>query len=130
MQAGKIKLADIFQDRVTLIVPVYQRNYDWHVEQCQRLFDDILKWVETSEEHFLGAIVCQDKNLGGMFNEHIIVDGQQRISSIIIFAKALYDSTDDENTKNRLQNNFIKPSTPNPKYQFKLPRKCRESPLL
>ena len=29
MQAGKIKLADIFQDGLIFIVPVYQRNYDW-----------------------------------------------------------------------------------------------------
>ena len=119
MEAKKIKLADIFQDKLTLIVPVYQRNYDWREEQCSQLFEDLIKTIPNSE-HFMGAVVCQDKNLGGKFNEYIIVDGQQRISSVVLFAKALYDSTDDEDVQSQIQMDFIKHSKPNPKYIFKI----------
>lgn len=118
MDAGKIKLADIFQDGLILIVPVYQRNYDWREEQCSQLFEDLIKTISNNSEHFMGAVVCQYKKLSGEFNEYIIVDGQQRISSVVIFARALYDSTDDENIKSSLQNKFFKSS--NPKYSFKL----------
>ena len=118
MNAGKIKLADIFQDGLTLIVPVYQRNYDWREEQCKQLFEDLKETVKESNEHFMGAVVCQDKKLSGEFNEYVIVDGQQRISSVVLFAKALHDSTNDENIKSSLQNKFFKST--NPEYQFKL----------
>ncbi len=120
MQAAKIKLADIFQDSVTLIVPVYQRNYDWRKEHCTRLFNDIKKLVESSQEHFLGAVVCQDRKISGMFNEHVIVDGQQRISSVVLLAKAIFDSTEDAAIRQAIQAKFIKPSIQNPKYKFKL----------
>ena len=108
MQAGKIKLTDIFQDNLTLIVPVYQRNYDWREEQCIKLFEDLKKTIDNQNEHFMGAIVCQNKKLSGKFNEYIIVDGQQRISSVVILAKALYDSTKDEAVKSSLQMKFFK----------------------
>ena len=120
MQAAKIQLANIFQNNLTLIVPVYQRNYDWREEQCKQLFDDLKETVKKSNEHFMGAIVCQDRKLGGQFNEYVIVDGQQRISSIVILAKALYDSKADEDTKFSIQANFIKHFTPNSKYAFKI----------
>lgn len=120
MQAAKIQLANIFQDNLTLIVPVYQRNYDWREEQCQQLFNDLKDTIPKNSEHFMGAVVCKDKKLGEEFNEYVIVDGQQRISSVVLFAKALYDSTNDETVKNSLQIKFFKSSNPNPKYQFKL----------
>lgn len=120
MQAAKIQLANIFQNNLTLIVPVYQRNYDWREEQCKQLFEDLKKTLQKNTEHFMGAIVCQDKKLGGQFNEYVIVDGQQRISSLVILAKALYDSTENENLKLSIEGNFIKHFTPNSKYPFKI----------
>ena len=119
MKAAKIQLANIFQDKLTLIVPVYQRNYDWREAQCEQLFEDLVKTIPNNE-HFMGAVVCQDKNLGGKFNEYVIVDGQQRISSIVILAKALCDSTDNEDLQSQIQMDFIKHSKPNPKYTFKI----------
>ena len=104
----------------TLQIPVYQRNYDWRQEQCEKLFADIETIVREGGTHFLGAIVYKDKKLSGMFNELIIVDGQQRITSLILLARALYDSTDDENIRYALQANFFRHAVPNPKYPFKL----------
>ncbi len=41
-----------------LIVPVYQRNYDWTQKQCERLFDDLVDVARSErEKHFFGAIV-------------------------------------------------------------------------
>ncbi len=120
MQATQIDLIEMFPVNTTLIIPVYQRNYDWKKFHCEKLFEDIEKLVGNEELHFLGAIVYQDKKSTGMFKESIIVDGQQRISSLILLAKALYDSTNDEEIRHALSVNFFKNPIPNPKYKFKL----------
>ena len=120
MQANQIKMVEVFPMNATLQIPVYQRNYDWRQEQCEKLFADIETIARDGGTHFMGAIVYKDKKIPGMFNELIIVDGQQRITSLILLARALYDSTDDENTRQAIHATFFKHAVSNPKYKFKL----------
>lgn len=73
-------------------VPVYQRNYDWSNIQCEKLFQDIMKANERNCQHFTGTIVyIDDINGGSGLNEVLIIDGQQRITTMYILLKALYD---------------------------------------
>lgn len=73
-------------------VPVYQRNYDWTNIQCEKLFQDIIHANETDCQHFTGTIVyIDDINGGSGLNEVLIIDGQQRITTVYILLKALYD---------------------------------------
>lgn len=67
------------------VIPVYQRNYDWKVEQCKRLFDD-LKSVATTGmgEHFFGSIVSKREG-----DTRVVIDGQQRITTVFILLAAL-----------------------------------------
>lgn len=75
-------------------VPVYQRNYDWSNIQCEKLFHDIMKANERNCQHFTGTIVyIDDINGGSGLNEVLIVDGQQRITTMYILLKALYDAS-------------------------------------
>lgn len=120
MQAMQIKMVEVFPMNATLQIPVYQRNYDWRQEQCEKLFSDIETIADKGGTHFLGAIVYKDKKIGGMFNELIIVDGQQRITSLILLARALYDSTEDKDIRYAIQANFFRHAVTNPKYPFKL----------
>ena len=120
MQAMQIKMVEVFPMNATLQIPVYQRNYDWRQEQCEQLFKDIETIARDGGTHFLGAIVYKDKKISGMFNELIIVDGQQRITSLILLARALYDSTDDQNIQSAIKANFFRHAVSNPKYPFKL----------
>ena len=63
------------------IIPPFQRNYDWSYEQCDELFDDIVKAYKTNTTHYLGNIVYyMGKNSGASCNELMLVDGQQRIT--------------------------------------------------
>ena len=60
MEARKIKLLEfIGNGKKTFNIPVYQRNYDWKEEQCQKLFEDIQNIVKSDYEieHFLGTVV-------------------------------------------------------------------------
>lgn len=75
-------------------VPVYQRNYDWTNIQCEKLFQDIMKAGESNCQHFTGTIVyIEDVNGGSGLNEVLIIDGQQRITTMYILLKALYDES-------------------------------------
>ena len=57
MDAGKLWMLSDFigTNKVQFQIPVYQRNYDWSVSNCNRLLDDIKAVVDTGDKHFLGT---------------------------------------------------------------------------
>lgn len=72
-------------------VPVYQRNYDWSNIQCEKLYQDIMTANERDHKHFTGTIVYIVGLDGSTLNEVLIIDGQQRLTTMYILLKALYD---------------------------------------
>ena len=73
------------------IIPVYQRNYDWKIEQCKRLFDDLIKvHKENRKTHFFGSIVSSRDDQLGM-QEYLIIDGQQRLTTVSLMLLALHN---------------------------------------
>lgn len=71
------------------IIPVYQRNYDWKIENCKQLYDDLKKVnKEGRESHFFGSIVSV-VNTKGTSDEKLIIDGQQRITTVSLLLLAL-----------------------------------------
>ncbi|MGO5444181.1 DUF262 domain-containing protein [Faecalimonas sp. LCP19S3_D12] len=73
-------------------VPVYQRNYDWNNIQCEKLYQDIMIANERDHKHFTGTIVYIVGIDGSTLNEVLIIDGQQRLTTVYILLKALYDA--------------------------------------
>ena len=73
-------------------IPVYPRNYDWSNIQCEKLFQDIMKANECDHKHFTGTIVYINGIDGSALNEVLIIDGQQRLTTVYILLKALYDA--------------------------------------
>lgn len=108
MQASVMQINDFISDKKTLVIPVYQRNYDWKTENCEQLFDDLEIIAQNGKGHFIGTFVYLYKPAAGIFQEFVIIDGQQRITSVILFAKALYDLTDDDNLKEDIYSTFLK----------------------
>ena len=74
-------------------VPVYQRNYDWSNVQCEKLYQDIMVANERDHKHFTGTIVYIAGLDGSTLNEVLIIDGQQRLTTVYILLKALYDAS-------------------------------------
>jgi len=73
------------------IIPVYQRNYDWQIEQCKQLYDDLVKLSKSSSKsHFFGSIVSAQDNTIGM-QEYLIIDGQQRLTTVSLLLLAMYN---------------------------------------
>ena len=72
------------------IVPIYQRAYKWTNEEVTRLVKDIVKCGKGTKEHFVGSIVYQlDKNPDLSDLKLYLVDGQQRITTLLLITKAL-----------------------------------------
>ena len=72
------------------IIPVYQRNYDWETEHCKQLYDDLVKVIrQKRKSHFFGSIVSVQSETGTM-EEYLIIDGQQRLTTISLLLLAIY----------------------------------------
>lgn len=95
MKANRMLLfSDVLEKNKRVFkVPVYQRNYDWSSIECEKLFQDVIKANARDQYHFTGTVVyIDDINGGSGLNEVLIIDGQQRITTMYIFLKALYDA--------------------------------------
>ena len=87
-------------------IPVYQRNYDWDTENCGQLFSDIETIAQTGKDHFIGSIVYI--SIGTATEPYFnIIDGQQRITSIMLFLRALFDATNDPKLKKLIRHGFL-----------------------
>ena len=92
-------LSDLIgMNKVVFRIPVYQRNYDWSEANCIRLMEDVKNILDTNEKHFLGTIVYMGLNGGGIgLHDYVLIDGQQRLTTMMIALKALYDIADTTN---------------------------------
>lgn len=96
MKAEPEKIIDtMFDNKRQYQIPVYQRNYDWKKDNCLELFNDVINAYEKERTHFLGTVVQVQQDEEGGLKHYIIVDGQQRMTSIYLLLKALYDKGDD-----------------------------------
>ncbi|HIV14677.1 MAG TPA: DUF4268 domain-containing protein [Candidatus Avisuccinivibrio pullicola] len=71
------------------VIPVYQRKYDWKLENCRQLYDDLKKIVhDKRDSHFFGSIVSSVVPNGSKIEYHII-DGQQRFTTVTLLLLAI-----------------------------------------
>ncbi len=101
MKADAIKLLDLIgkSQEKQFIIPIYQRVYSWEKEQCKQLWDDIIKTGgnDQIEGHFIGSIVfVHDGIYTTNYNELLIIDGQQRLTTITLLLTALRDHWSDK----------------------------------
>lgn len=89
--------------KTVFVVPVYQRNYDWKNDNCQQLFNDIVGIIKSGNEHFLGTVCFKVTSS----HERAIIDGQQRLTSITLMLKAMYDYDDDEDNRTEIRDQYI-----------------------
>ena len=79
------------------VIPVYQRNYDWKRDNCSQLLSDLLDVVnEERPSHFFGSIVSSTEG-----DDYIIIDGQQRLTTVSLLLLALMNLIEDEKVECR-----------------------------
>ncbi|MBQ4545895.1 MAG: DUF262 domain-containing protein [Oscillospiraceae bacterium] len=93
MKAGEILINGIFNGSRLLEIPFYQRSYVWDEEQWDRFLSDMEFVTKTQKPYFLGSIIFKagaQPNMWDSFSDRrIVIDGQQRLTTLMIFLKAL-----------------------------------------
>ena len=93
MDAGKQNLLNFLGQNQQLSIPIYQRKYSWTDKECKQLFEDILNVGASDNQtnHFIGSIVYmnQKAHIASPINKLMIIDGQQRITTISLLVSAL-----------------------------------------
>lgn len=97
------------------IVPIYQRTYSWGEKQCQVLWEDIIKISKkkNSDRHFIGSTVCykaDEIDLPGQIKKEIIIDGQQRITTLSLLMIAIartYEKIGQDNIATVIRKNYL-----------------------
>lgn len=78
------------EEDTVFIIPEYQRAYSWGVDNCDKLWQDIIDFVESEskDRYFFGTIIinCQDDD-----TKYGLIDGQQRTTTFLLLLKALLD---------------------------------------
>lgn len=95
MEAGKRSITDIFNQGRTLEIPFFQRSYVWTDENWERFFNDMEAVSNQNKAYFLGSIILKTRpvSMGNVIGDwRIVVDGQQRLTTITLFCKALCDA--------------------------------------
>lgn len=92
MTPGKSKIAELFNGTRVFLIPFYQRSYVWDEKEWERLLADIIAVGNKTTDYFLGAIILKQVNTGmSMHGDYkIVIDGQQRLTTLAIFLKVLY----------------------------------------
>ena len=74
------------------IIPAFQRDYSWTTEQCQQIWNDIVKVGTSDVDHFIGSVVyIAGDTTTAVFSSWLVVDGQQRLTTLTLLLIALRD---------------------------------------
>ena len=85
---GKL-LTHYLKNADKLIIPVYQRNYDWREEHCKKLYQDLVRTIQNKKRwHFFGGIVSVSDPMGSS-SDYLVIDGQQRITTVSLLLLAM-----------------------------------------
>ncbi len=93
MDARKGNIYEILNGNKQFLIPVYQRFYSWDIEQCKRLWSDIVEMQKKSKAgHFVGSIVnIAEQAMPTGVQKYMIIDGQQRMTTLTLLLLALRD---------------------------------------
>lgn len=110
MKAIQSTVNDFFALTGTIFsIPVYQRNYTWEEENCEKLLQDIVSISQNKKTHFMGSItyilhwIDDEKSLRKL-QEFVIIDGQQRITTLMLLLKAIETKILNEEVKKEIDN--------------------------
>jgi len=104
MEVHDEKIGNLIYRRRQYFVPIWQREYSWAYLQWDELWSDMKRLYEEifnrnvgkDMNHFVGSIVLKPKELGGV-EKYILIDGQQRVTTLLILLALIRDRTKKDN---------------------------------
>ena len=118
MQATKQPLSLIVGGPKQFTIPVFQRDYSWTRDQCSQMWNDIMRTGSVNAgEHFMGSFVYVVEDAASTFMNLVVIDGQQRLTTLTLLLIALRDhiqeinwkgSGDDSPTRDKIDAYYIR----------------------
>ena len=109
MEASPAKVIQYFNGEKQNLIPLFQRPYSWKKVNWQTLWDDMLVQYDMDEKsaHFMGTIVSVPaRSVPVGVSKYLIIDGQQRLTTLSLLLAALRDSV-DRNTSDRIHEVYL-----------------------
>ena len=116
MKARGMNLLRFLQGPQQFLIPIWQRRYSWKKENCEQLWDDVLRVGEdkNADTYFLGSIVSMEPsilNTSGM-PQLLVIDGQQRLTTLSLLLAALGRTIEARNVeigidRRRIENYYL-----------------------
>jgi hypothetical protein len=115
MEAAPTRLIDYFSGFKQNLVPLFQRPYTWSEKQWRTLWEDVMAFypsgdVSDKATHFMGAVVTMPaRSVPVGVSKYLIIDGQQRLTTVSLLMCALRDSLSPEpqGPRNRIQQFYL-----------------------
>ena len=109
MDALKGNIFEILNGNKQFQIPVYQRYYSWEQEHCKRLWNDLVEMHQRHRDaHFIGPIVnIAEQVMPTGVQKFMIIDGQQRITTLMLLLIALRDYALDHPDGNSINHRRI-----------------------
>ncbi len=99
MKALDVAFPKIINGATQFVIPVFQRDYNWQERHCAQLWQDVLRVAQAENvKHFLGSFVyVQTDDSAAGFTRYLLIDGQQRLTTLMLLLIALRDHIIEEN---------------------------------
>ena len=119
MKTESHSINDVLAKNATsFFIPPFQRAYAWGKTEIERYFSDVLRIIDSELntnqhdklEHFFGTVVIKEEK-AGFANKSIVVDGQQRLTTTLVFLIALRDLETDTANQEYINQNYLKNNT-------------------
>ena len=98
MKAVDANLLELLKKGTQFVVPIYQRVYSWDESECGQLWDDVIRAGQRGDlaSHFTGSIVYIERDQGTTTaaEPDLIIDGQQRLTTVTLILAALAERLD------------------------------------
>jgi uncharacterized protein with ParB-like and HNH nuclease domain len=111
MEATPTQIINYFSGFKQNLVPLFQRPYTWSEKQWRTLWEDLLSFYDTLDlrsTHFMGAVVTMPaRSVPVGVSKFLIIDGQQRLTTVAILMCAVRDALTDETLRRRIQSFYL-----------------------
>ncbi len=110
MEAAPAKVIQYFNGEKQNLIPLFQRPYSWNETNWQTLWDDLMVQYDMGDTgtHFMGAIVSVPaRSVPVGVSKYLIIDGQQRLTTVSLLLCVLRDCLPDSNSASRIQEVYL-----------------------
>ena len=101
-KAEEKSIRNLFQEKISYIIPSYQRPYSWGIDEIEKFCEDIVLSYKDNDEYLLSSIILVEHKKDKLYE---VIDWQQRLTTISIFLSVLkcflkdQDNIDDINNR-------------------------------